>query len=194
MSFYEIDKNMVYITDSKYRKILVDELKVTDYKGYYIGTSSKKKPDDQARHEAMVYDFLKSKYDLDHEYFINEWVNFELTNEEAVNNVWDLLSDYCFYYGHALLTDTRGGQQQMIDELNGDTSYYLPMGNIFALTVKAKHNNFSLRTAFKNTPQTDILINANKITRIAGRLVWFDIYFDNSSVIHCHNNISVKPF
>lgn len=194
MSYYEIEKQMVYMPQDKYFSILVDELKVADYKGYYIATENGKKPEEQIKHEALIYDFLKGKYNLDHESFICDWVNFDFNQKEATINIWDLLYDYCFYYDYALLKDIRGDHQQMIDELNGDTSYHLPMGNIFALTVKAKYNYFNLKTAFKNSSQTNILINANKITRIVGRLVWFDIYYDNGSAIHCHDNISVRPF
>jgi len=190
MSYFKVENQLVYMPEEKYSHILIQELNVSDYQGYYIMTNSEKKPSDQIRHEAMVYDFLKSLYESDRELFLRQWVRFELAGENAQNNIWHLLYDYCLCYGHALLSDPRSDHKQMMDDLMGNTTQSLPTGNIFSLLIRTKPYKFTLKKA----PKVRILIDAEKAVKIVGQLSNFAIYFENNSVISCSDNITVKLF
>ncbi len=194
MSYYNIEKNAVYMSHGNYRKILVDELKVSDYSGFYISGSNGQPSKERTKHEALVYDFLLDKFKTDFEGFRKNYLDFELVESEARDNIWDLLYDYCIYYGHSLLIDLRDEHKQMIDDLNGDTSIYLPMGNTFVIAASLQKNRFKIRNILKSFPKTNILINANKIIKIDGRLEHFQVSFENGSSIKFFNGISIRPY
>lgn len=78
-----------------------------------------------------MYNFLKSKYENQKK--LDDWVNFEIIEKEAQENLWELLYDYCLYYGHSYLSNTRDESSKITDDMIGISSFSYPMGKVFSL-------------------------------------------------------------
>ncbi|MDP2896663.1 MAG: hypothetical protein Q8Q12_08905 [bacterium] len=51
--------------------------------------------------------YLPKRFTDDPENFVSHYCHFDLNGQEARDNVWDLLYDYCLLNGVSVLTDLR---------------------------------------------------------------------------------------
>jgi hypothetical protein len=100
--------------------------------------------------DQLRFQYLSELFKRDPEAFYREWVEFDLRDQEARDNAWDLLYDYCALCGIGYLVDLRSEVGTIFADLAGD-SYTYPMGRIFGLRVLGGH---TLASFF--SPQTEI--------------------------------------
>lgn len=143
----------------------------------------------------LMYQKLLSEFTVDKNKFISDWVHFDLQNDEASENVWDLLYDYCNYYGFAYLRDIRGFSDRLMDDVKG-FSFKFPMGDIFELFIPFKYKKDKTKIislfCFSKRSGVVILINKNEVYRLIGHLTKFTI-IANNFILKCDDEIRIIP-
>jgi hypothetical protein len=128
----------------------------------------------------------------DPENFYKEWVYFDLHNDKAVYNVWDLIYDYCCYYGCGYLSDLRDETQKLTDNLLEGGNYFFPQGKVFVLNYIVHPARWIDKfTKKSNRKVIQFKIEANKVKRIVGNLADFIIIFDNYQ-LHLGKTIKIE--
>lgn len=195
MPYFVIEKQPVFMTVKKHEKVRKEALKDKDA-GFRIGSmivSSYSKNKQKEEAEGLMYNVLKSKYDENEESFFSEWVNFELFDKEAQENIWDLLYDYSNYYGHSYLSDTRNGIDKILDDII-ENSYSYPMGQVFLLNHLVQPRKWYWKYTSKIRDRNiKILINSGKVVKIIGKLTQFKIIFDSGTILSCGADIFIVP-
>lgn len=193
MPYFIIEKQPVFMTNKKYKKIRQEALKDKDA-SFRIGSRiqySYYKNKEKEEAEKLMYNTLKNKYDENQEIFFSDWVSFDLIGKDAQENIWDLLYDYCNYYGHSYLSDPRSEISKIVDEFVGDSLLY-PMGKVFLLNHLVKPHKWYWKYIFKmRNRHIKILISVDKVSRITGNLTQFKIALDNGTILNCGRDILI---
>ncbi|MFC6650290.1 hypothetical protein [Paenibacillus rhizoplanae] len=133
---------------------------------------------------------LHKKYREDPETFIERFVKFDLRGEEACENLWDILYDYCAYYGSGYPSDKRDIEERIFDEYN-ESQFIYPQGKVFYLYHYAP--SLSLKEKLLKQKKGIIvrnLIDTRNVMRVVGTLDKFLIMF-NDRVIRCSDVFEV---
>jgi hypothetical protein len=120
MSYFIIDGTPVFVSSIRYRSLLQD-----------LGLSGGLASTAERRAE-MVTETLSRKATESRDRFQAEWVEFDMRDSEAQENIWDLLYDYCHLRRSAHLVDPRDYVERLEHSLSGDSLRY-PMGLTFDL-------------------------------------------------------------
>ncbi|WP_044302344.1 hypothetical protein [Rhodopirellula sallentina] len=141
--------------------------------------------DTPERREAcgIVDSFLRNLAATDPDGFDRDWVQIHLEGDEASNNVWDLLYDYCNLSSAASLIDIRNNEQRDIDNFMNN-SYTHPMGKVFAIEAMGP------KRWFKRQAGVRVIINAERVSAVHGTLSNFTFVSDGVR-IHCSKNLTV---
>lgn len=86
-----------------------------------------------------------------------------MQNDEATENVWDLLYDYCNFYEIGYLSEIRDIDHKIFDDFMGDTVKF-PMGESFLLNI------YSKKRFMVKSNEVNIQINAKDVLRLIGCL------------------------
>lgn len=114
--------------------------------------------------------------------FNKNWVEFDLTGEDAFYATYDVLEAYCAKYGYANLSDLRDDFQQIIGDYDFDIRY--PLGKVFALNHGVMPYKWWWKYKYKmNGRLLSIIIDIRKVNRLVGSLKYFKIYTDNCIII-----------
>ncbi|WP_339249086.1 hypothetical protein [Paenibacillus sp. FSL P2-0136] len=133
---------------------------------------------------------LHKKYREDPETFIERFVKFDLRGEEACENLWDILYDYCAYYGSGYPSDKRDIEEQIFDEYN-ESQFIYPQGKVFYLDHYAP--SLSLKGRLLRRKKGMIirtLIDTRNVVRVIGTVDKFLIIF-NDKMIRCSDEFEV---
>ncbi|MFD2878802.1 hypothetical protein ACFTAO_27175 [Paenibacillus rhizoplanae] len=152
----------------------------------YIVRSNEKK----ITHIDFKKKLLHKKYREDPETFIERFVKFDLRGEEACENLWDILYDYCAYYGSGYPSDKRDIEERIFDEYN-ESQFIYPQGKVFYLYHYAP--SLSLKEKLLKQKKGIIvrnLIDTRNVMRVVGTLDKFLIMF-NDRVIRCSDVFEV---
>jgi hypothetical protein len=174
MSYCIINNQPVFLHSSRYKEIREQALKgknpTQETASIIAGTKEGKEVD------KSVYEFLRMQHEKDPVNFHINWAAFDITGDEAVQEVWDLLYDYCNYYGYGYLSDLRNFAQQLTDEPVGDSHKY-PMGQVFALNHFVKPVRWWWKYTRKMNGRTvSVIIVAKNVYRLVGDLTNFTVY------------------
>ncbi|WP_422487321.1 hypothetical protein [Gudongella sp. DL1XJH-153] len=193
MPYYVIDKYPVFLTRKKYGILREEALKDKDlmFKMKSTMKSNYHKVKENEEAKSLMYDMLKSEYDNNEENFMFKWVYFDMNGEEGKENIWNLLSDYCTYYGHSYLEEIRDLSSSMIRDILGE-SYKYPMGELFLLVHEVKPVQWYWKyTAKMKNRYIRAIIDTKRVTSISGVLKEFKIEFDNGGYIIFSENIVI---
>ena len=193
MPYYLIKNIPVFLPKSRYKYLFYDVLKNKTAE-QCIGAMIEGRKESVEAMELM-YQKLFSEFTIDKNKFMSDWVHFDLQNDEASENVWDLLYDYCNYYGLAYLRDFRDFNDKLMDDVMGDSFNY-PMGDIFELCIPFRYKKpmtkFFSFFPFNKKSEIILLINANEVYKLIGELKNFIIY-TNNFILKCDNEIKIVP-
>ncbi|OME41444.1 hypothetical protein [Paenibacillus odorifer] len=148
------------------------------------------KSNDKNNTSRLQKKLLHKKYREDPATFIDRFVKFDLCGEEACENLWDILYDYCAYYGSGYPSDHRDIEEQLFDEYNGSQFIY-PQGKKFYLDYYAP--SLSLKGKFLRHKKGKIirtLIDTRNVVRVVGTIDKFLIIF-NDRMIRCSDTFEV---
>lgn len=136
---------------------------------------------------------LLAEQKKDPERFIDEWVCFSLSGEEAQNEITELLRAYCFYHGCAGLHRYSDGISQVIFEDFMGTSFSYPFGKQFWFAHLLRPYSLRWRIITRTKERKiRILIDATKVRRISGSLDWFTVSCDGF-YMQCGKDVSILP-
>ena len=184
MPYYIINKKPVFLSNNRYTSLKESLLKgktATQKVASFI----RNMPEATALDKSM-YHFLETEYSKNPEVFHKEWVCFDLFGNDASENVWDLLYDYCYYYGITIVRDLRDFTTKLEESYEG-LDYNYPMGKIFVLDCYIKPLNRSRKSIFnKIRPNVSILVNCNNTERLTGELRDF-IIFSRDFIVRCND-------
>lgn len=191
MPYFLINKCPVFLTHNRYN-ILFNEIS-RDKDADWITSSTISGHKEVEEKNLLISEFLLNEFKKNEKHFLNEWFNFNLLGEEAVNNVFDLLYDYSDYYKNSYLKDLRTDSEKLIDDYNSG-SYLNPYGKIFMISYLIKQNNwFNNFANISNKNKIDFLIDIDTVKSIKGNLSDFQIQFV-SAIIRFNKNVSVNLF
>jgi hypothetical protein len=190
MSYCIINDQPVFLYPSRYKEIQERALKgknaTQNIASIIAGTRESKEVDE------FVYKFLRTRYEEDPVNFRVNWATFDITGDEAVQEVWDLLSDYCNYYGYGYLSDLRDFAQHLTDNDVGD-SYKYPMGQVFALNHFVKPARWWWQYTRKMKGRAvSLVIVAKNVYRLVGDLTNFTVYAKDFRV-NCGPSFGIYP-
>jgi hypothetical protein len=190
MPYCMVNNQPVFLYTSRYKaiqeKALKDKSAAQKVSGIIAGTKESKEV------QEYIYNYLRKQYDEDPVNFHTNWVAFNITGKEAAQEVWDILSDYCKYYGYAYLSDLRDFMKEQTDDHNGD-SYKYPMGQVFALNHFVQPARWWWRYTQKMNGRTlSLVIVAKTVQRLVGDLANFTIY-TNEYRLNCGPNLGIYP-
>ncbi|SDO14954.1 hypothetical protein SAMN04487897_1099 [Paenibacillus sp. yr247] len=114
--------------------------------------------------------------------FIKNYAMFDLSGEEASDNLWDLVYDYCAYHGSGYTSDARNFVEQLGDDYMGD-NYLYPQGKVFYLDHYAAPYN--LRWKLLRRKKGKIIrtvIDARNVVRVVGSIDEFSIIYKDKIV------------
>lgn len=144
--------------------------------------------------KGFIVTFLEAQYKADPSTFHREWVEFDLVGDEAQENAWDLLYDYCHLHGYAKLTDIRSRDPGREDweDVSGE-AYYYPMGRVFALDHPLAPASWWWRYTHRMRGRlVRIIIDSRLVERLAGSLDSFSIS-THGYQIRCGRHFEVLP-
>lgn len=190
MSYLIINKYPVFLSSNKYSEI-EDEVCTDKDPRWRISSTIQGHIEAKEKHK-LIYQSLKQKYDFNPSKFIVEWVKFDFKEEEARENVWDLIYDYSSLYGFSFLEDMRGSTDKFLEDYLGLSMIY-PMGKTFVLAFSAKQSPIRLKKFFsKNISLIRLAINIECVKRIIGELS--DFIIDHNNIrIRCYQNLEIIP-
>ena len=138
--------------------------------------------------DQLRFQYLSELFKRDPEAFYRKWVEFDLRDQEARDNAWDLLYDYCALYRIGYLVDLRSKIGSIFADLAGD-SYIYPMGRIFGLRVLGGH---TLGSLFHVRPRSAVtlIIDMSQAVRAYGTLATFLLEFRHCT-FNCRQDFSV---
>lgn len=178
MSFFTINQEPVFIPWNKYKKLTNEFTKGKDpldkIAAYMEGDTSKEL-------SKMFVDYLSKEYDNNPKKFDEQYVNFNLKNEEAKENTWNLIYDYSMLYNYPLLYDARDFSEILSNDYQRKfNEFTYPMGDVFYL--KFKIPTVPKRSIFwghkQDYNETMIKIDCNSVNSIVGSLKGFSITTD----------------
>lgn len=152
--------------------------------------------------QEFQYNMIEKEYLDNPAKFESDWFEFDLRDEEASNDVWHLLYDYCCYYGHADLSNVGGcvaeindycrGVLNLRDRAKKTTEYYrqypYPTGKVFTLSHVVKPEYWWWRFTCKMKERVvRVIVDVEKVKRLKGNLQHFVVEMDNCKLICCEN-------
>ncbi len=189
MAYYIIDKLPVFLSWEKHRRIREelfpedDELKAPLYP-LFPGDAAKRREIDR-----RITQYLLKKYRDSPDYFMEEYFNFDLIEGTAQVNAWQLINDYCEYFG----------QGYGVYNLSSLDAFYRSPGLnaldplVFAIEHDSKPRAW-WKSIFKNQDRVvSIVIIRDHIRRIKGNLLCFDILLKNHLIIQCSKDLVIYP-
>ena len=190
MSYCIINDQPVFLYSSRYKEIQEQALKgkktTQTIASIISGTRESKEVDE------FVNAFRLKRFEEDPVNFNINWVSFDITGHEATQVVWDLLNDYCNYYGYGYLSDLRDFAQQLTDDPAGD-SYKYPAGQVFALNYFVKPARWWWQYTRKMNGRTvSLIIIAKNVHRLVGDLTNFTV-FAKDFRINCGPSFGIYP-
>lgn len=189
--YFQICNTPVYITWRALREI--DQI-VLEHKGvpFKMSTQIAGTREEREATELRIK-FLEEEYRKDPVLFYEKWVNFDLMDDEARSETWDLLFDYCHFRGWGRLIDVRDFQERLLSDLMGESLQY-PMGKAFLLTIPIMTPKALLSRLLSSSkgPELSVVIDTSGVRRLAGSLAEFTLYSDDY-VIRFGSNITFYP-
>lgn len=177
MSYFIINKQPVFLSAHRYaelkRQVSVD--KGADWRIASVFQGRKENRECQE----MMFEALNGMCTKNPECFVEEWVRFDFRGADASENAWDLLWDFCHFYGYAFLSDLRDTPNRLAADLEND-SYLYPMGRIFALDHVVRPGRWWWRFAHKMVGRkVTLLINTARVRQLSGSLAEFELNSDS---------------
>lgn len=190
MSYYLINKQPIFLSLSRDKQIRKEALKDKDAE--YRVASMIAGTEESIEAQRLMFNVLKAKYDKDPERFYSEWVKFDIVGDEASQNVWDLLYDYCDYHRYAYLSDLRDPVKKIVDDYEGN-SYTFPMGRVFVLEHFVKPARWWWKYTHKMSSRTiRLIIPSENVCRLVGDLINF-VIFTKGSMMRCGHDFDIFP-
>lgn len=188
MSYYTINNIPIYIsnkTDKIFSDIWGREKSAMQLIARHL------KGEENNEYEIFCYDFLLDVFNSNKEIFKMDFEEFEFVGNDCKFEIFDLIYDYCNYYGHARIVDERNFEQRIIADYSGlDLSF--PSGKIYILQHVVRPYRWWWRyTNNIMNRKINILLDTSKIHKIRGTLEEFTIYFENYYII-CGKDIEIK--
>lgn len=186
MAYMTIGKNHVFITPSRLQRLREEALKdqTASFRMLSLGSSKA-----AAKAEDLIYAYLCRLQQENPQKFTKEWVEFNLSNEDASENVVDLLYDYCYLHGQSYLSEVRedqGGYPSM--HIASDDP---PISKIFALNHWIQPRRWWRRFLKPNGGrEISIFIDREVVFRLMGTLDNFALLGDRMC-IRCARHISL---
>jgi len=186
MSYYLVDQNPIFLTWAKYQQLLREAAKKLG-----VNTISARIQNTEADYKVDEYiaNKLELLYEEDKSVFLKEWKTISLKGEEAQDNLWDLIYDYCYYYRNCYLKDIRSVEDKIADDYS-NRSYRLPMGKTFLLVHEAKPQKWFDILSNKVGKQIEVKINMEEVVEISGTLENFTIITSRYN-IDCNKNLRI---
>lgn len=178
MSYYIIDGMPVFLTWSKYYQLKEEILrrnKMGDDRFFGI------RGWDSAEAELLsntINEVLLEKSQKDINTFRRQWANFSMGKDEAADNAWELLYDYCHLTKNAVLNNLdipSGGH------LAPSAQYPIP-GPILVLNLCGPETSLIKRLRGKARLVGRLVINSEQIDRIDGNLENFLLVYRGRSI------------
>lgn len=163
MPYFIIHKYPVFLTDNRITEIKKELLKEKTASFRVLSSISKTKENLETK--KRMHKYLQSLYMQDKEKFINEFVEFSFTGNEAKENLFFLLNDYCNYFKNSNLVDVRDIQEKILQSITGDDFEY-PIGKVFLL----------------NHGSVYIVVAVNDVQKISGSLLDFTIKLNERKI------------
>jgi len=190
MSYCIISGQPVFLYPARYKEIQEQALRgkgaTHQMDSIITGTKESQEADE------FVNEFLRKQYEGDPVNFHTNWASFDLNGEEAVREVWDLLTDYCQYYGYGYLSDLRKVAQQLVDEGAAEPQPY-PSGRVFALNYFMKPARWWWQYTRRMKGRTvSLVIVASNVYRMVGDLANFTVYAKDLR-LNCGPNFGIYP-
>ena len=186
MPYYEINSKPVFLSHK--REAALKGLALAQ-KDANFRVSSKIAGQPAAREaDGLRFQYLTELFKRDPDAFQREWVEFNLRDQEARENAWDLLYDYCALYNIGELVDLRSENGAIIADLVGD-SYTYPMGRIFGVRVLGA---YTLASFFHLRPRSAVtlVVDTSQVVRACGVLTSFQLECRHCA-FHCGKDFSV---
>ncbi|UHA72045.1 hypothetical protein [Paenibacillus sp. 481] len=184
MPFFIIAKTPVFLTWEKDKKLREEIYGLDNVFSSYIKISGKK--DNEYK---LFRTALTNKYNLNPLTFINEWSKFDLQNEDAQQNIWDLIYDYCAYYDCGYPSDLRDEVEYLQDDFQG-VNFLFPQGKKFGLNHNVRPLRWWKYGKKKKGITIRTIIDSTKIKRVVGDLSEFVVEFDDH-IMTCGKNFEV---
>jgi len=186
MPYYEINSKAVFLTQK--REAALNGLALAHKDGRFRVSSKIAGQTAASEADKLRFQYLSELSERDPETFQRDWVEFDLRDQEARDNAWDLLYDYCAFYRIGELVDLRTESGAILADLVGD-SYTYPMGRIFGMRVLGTNtvvSSFYLRPR----PTVTLVIDTSQVVRACGVLSNFQVECQHC-VFHCGKDLSV---
>lgn len=191
MPYYIINKQAVFLSWARSKEL--NELVSKDKDSSWRISSVIHGHQASEEKSKLVYEVLNKKYIDDPDDFKSAWVEFDLKGKEASKNTWDLLYDYCHYFGYAFLSDLRDYSEKMSADFKGEL-FSEPMGKVFALNHLMKPTKWWWKYIHKMKGRNvRVVINTEKVKRIQGNLEKFIIYTDNCEITCSQSIFTLMP-
>jgi hypothetical protein len=159
MPYYIINREPVFLSWQRYKVLEQEATKGKDPTWIVSSTIAGHKESEEK--SELMFNVLDQKFREDPQGFHSKWVAFDLTGEEASKNVWNLLYDYCHFYGYASLSDFRDFTEKLLADYEGE-AYTYPMGRVFALTHFVRPAKWLWRFTHKRKGRTvQVIIYTN---------------------------------
>lgn len=190
MPYYIINNQPVFLSWEHSRKL--NEIVSNDKGSVWRIASQIHGHKESEEKSKLVYEELNKIYFRDPDNFKTEWIEFDLKGKKASENIWDLLYDYCHFFGFAFLTDLRDYPEKFTADYKGEL-YSYPMGRVFALNHFMKSAKMWWKFNNKNIGRTvRVIIDINKVNRLQGSLSEF-IVTTNNYKLFCGINFEIHP-
>jgi len=183
MTYYIIDNKPVFLSWARNRELFSIVSKDKD-PIWRIWSRIVGHKENEEKNE-LIFDELNKKYLDNPDDFNPNWVEFDLKDKEASENVWDLLYDYCTLYWYAFLSGSY--ELDLSEKLEADYNlelYRYPMGKVFNLNHFVKPKKWWWKYTYKMKWRViQVTINTDTVTHIKWNLKEFTIYMWNFKII-----------
>ena len=186
MPYCEINKHPVFLSHQRYERL--NGLALAD-KGSVFAVASSIAGFPEAREaDRMRFRYLTALSKQDPGAFYREWVEFDLRGQEAADNAWDLLYDYCSFRHIGYLANLLSEVESVIADYV-EVSAANPMGRTFGLRVSTGHTHASF-FHLRQRPKVTVIVDTSQAVRAYGTLAGFRIEFRHWAFV-CRKEFSV---
>jgi len=188
MPYYLINKQPIFLSTTRYREL--EKLVTKDKDIMWIGISCMAGSKETKEKSELMFNALNKIFLDNPDYFNSYWVDFDLKDKEASENTWDLIYDYCHFYGNASLSDDRDFSEKLKADYERESINY-PMGRVFTLNLFLKSRNCWWTFSPKRRERIiQVIINTDKVNHLKGNLKEFIVYADDWNLI-CGENFQI---
>jgi hypothetical protein len=139
----------------------------------------------EAKELCMAY--LHKVAQENHNKFLEEWVQFDLNEEDAQKNVWDLLYDYGHLLQISQLTDIRDLGSKLMESYTGD-EYTYPIGRVFQMDFPIYLKRSWWKVLGKHiVPKVSIVLDTGHVKRLVGCLTEFSVVYRGGIINFNHS-------